>query len=318
MARIIKKVAIACALAASVAWTSAALAAAAPRAPAFKGSWQGPAVMGPPPTEPGRVPGVRTPKRFKVLVLGGARGFHHDSIAAGMTAVYRWGQETGLWDAELKTDFALINPGGGGPMNAGFQPKGLKDFDAVVVVSVTGDWGLTLEQKEAFLSFVKDEGKGLVIIHAGLDANHNWPGYIDMIGGEFAGHPFNTAHEVLVNFPIVNEDPSFPAVAHLPRAFRKQEEVHLLRNYLRSEVNVLLRLDESKLDYTGREDRVPPDHDFPVAWSKAYGKGRVFASTIGHATEAFSDPEVERMYAEAIKWTLGLTEGSTTSHEKRN
>lgn len=235
-----------------------------------------------------------------------------------MAAVYRWGEQTGLWDAELKTDYALVNAEGGGAMRAGFQPKGLKDFDAVVIASATGDWGLTAEQKAAFEAYVRDEGKGLVVIHAGLDANHSWPGYIDMIGGEFAGHPFNTAYEVLVNFPIVNEDPSFPAVAGLPRAFRKQEEVHLLRNYLRSDVNVLLRLDEAKLSYQGIEGQVPPDHDFPVAWAKAYGKGRVFASSLGHAREAFRDPDIEKMYSEAIKWALGLSEGSTASHERRN
>jgi hypothetical protein len=58
------------------------------------------------------------------------------------------------------------------------------------------------------------------------------------------------------------------------------------------------------------------DHDFPVAWSKMYGKGRVFYSTLSHTEEAWEDPDIRKMYFEAIKWSLGMTEGSTASHAK--
>ena len=77
---------------------------------------------------------------------------------------------------------------------------------------------------------------------------------------------------------------------------------------------MLLRLDETRLDFTGIEDQVPPDRDMPVAWSKTYGKGRVFASSIGHTRESFADPDVARMYSEAIKWALGLTDGGLGPH----
>ena len=58
------------------------------------------------------------------------------------------------------------------------------------------------------------------------------------------------------------------------------------------------------------------DHDFAVAWSKIYGKGRVFYSTLGHTTEAWDDPDIQKMYFEAIKWVLGMTQGSTASHPR--
>jgi type 1 glutamine amidotransferase len=170
------------------------------------------------------------------------------------------------------------------------------------------------------LAFVRDDGKGLVVIHAGLDANHGWRDYLDMIGAEFAGHPFNTPEKVLVSFPIINESPDFPVVRHLPKAFRKQDEIYVLRNVSRSDVNVLLRLDETKLDYGASpkmETQIPPDRDFPVAWTKRYGKGRVFASSLGHAIEAYDDPEIVTMYAEAVKWVLGLTEGDERPHPRR-
>jgi type 1 glutamine amidotransferase len=168
---------------------------------------------------------------------------------------------------------------------------------------------------------MKDAGRGLVVIHAGIDANHGWKDYIDMIGGEMTGRPFNTPEKVLVSFPIVNESPEFPAVRHLPRAFRKQDELYVLRNCSRTDINVLLRLDSSKLDYTVHAEintQLPPGRDFPVAWTKRYGRGRVFASSMGHPAEAFEDPDVVQMYTEAVKWVLALTDGDERPHAVRN
>ena len=75
--------------------------------------------------------------------------------------------------------------------------------------------------------------------------------------------------------------------------------------------------DETKLALDGNARVKRDDRDFAVAWSKMYGKGRVFYSTLGHTNESWSDPAVKTMYFEAIKWTLGLTEGTTESHPRR-
>jgi type 1 glutamine amidotransferase len=63
-------------------------------------------------------------------------------------------------------------------------------------------------------------------------------------------------------------------------------------------------------------DDAPPDHDLPVAWVKRYGQGRVFASTLGHTREAFTDPDIARMYTQAIEWALGLVDGTPMPHPK--
>jgi type 1 glutamine amidotransferase len=47
-----------------------------------------------------------------------------------------------------------------------------------------------------------------------------------------------------------------------------------------------------------------------------YGKGRVFYSSFGHTKEAWEDPDVRKMYLEAVKWAMGRTEGNTASHPK--
>ena len=63
---------------------------------------------------------------------------------------------------------------------------------------------------------------------------------------------------------------------------------------------------------------VRTDRDIAIAWSKMYGKGRVFYSSLGHTNEAWEKPDVQKMYLEAVKWAMRRTEGSTTAHAKVN
>ena len=54
------------------------------------------------------------------------------------------------------------------------------------------------------------------------------------------------------------------------------------------------------------------DGDLPLAWARTYGKGRVFYSSLGHATETWDNRDVAQMYFEALKWALGLVPGDAT------
>jgi type 1 glutamine amidotransferase len=240
----------------------------------------------------------------RVLVVGQTNGFEHDSVPDAMAAVYRMGHESRLWETTLRTDTENITKK---DLKKG-NFKSLNYFDALIFASTTGELDLTDDQKADMMSFIKDDGKGFVGIHAALDTNYKWPEYGEMIGGWFNEHPWGT-----FNAPIILEDPTFPAVRHFPAAFVKHDEIYQAKEWSRGKVNVLLRLDETKLDFNNpRVHR--DDHDFAVAWSKMHGKGRVFYSTLGHTKEAWDDPDIQKMYFEAIKWVLGMTEGRTTSH----
>lgn len=223
-----------------------------------------------------------------------------------MAAIYNIGHETGLWEAVLRTDTELITK-----KNLGRNAKNLDYFDALVFTSTTGELDLDDSQKQDMMSFIKNDGKGFVGVHAALDTNYKWPEYGEMIGGWFDQHPWMT-----FNAPIVNEDPSFPAVRHFPSAFVKYDEIYQPKAWSREKVNVLLSLDPTRLNYANNPRIHRQDHDFAVAWAKMYGKGRVFYSTLGHTQEAWNDPDIRKMYFEAIKWVLGMTEGSTASHPR--
>jgi type 1 glutamine amidotransferase len=243
----------------------------------------------------------------RVLVIGQTKGFEHDSVSAAMAAIYTMGKESGLWDTMLRTDTELLTKKEFAKNNV----KNLHYFDAVIFASTTGELDMDAGQKQDLMSFIKEDGKGFVGIHAALDTNYTWPEYGEMIGGWFDQHPWMT-----FNAPIINEDPDFPAVRHFPKAFVKYDEIYQPKNWSRSNVNVLLSLDSSKLNYENNPRIHRADHDFPVAWSKMYGKGRVFYSTLGHTEESWEDPDIRKMYFEGIKWVLGMTEGSTTSHAR--
>jgi hypothetical protein len=238
-------------------------------------------------------------------VFGLAKGFHHDSISNAMATVWKLGKESGAWDTEISTDPNMLRkadkPGGG------FTPLNLTNFDAVVFASTTGELPLEPQQRKDLLAYIHDDGKGFVGIHAALDSSCSWPDYVEMIGGCFEAHPWGTFEA-----PAIVEDPNFPAMRHFAKAFTTRDEIYMAKDWSRDKVNVLMRMDDTKLDYTGKNVR--PDHDFALAWSKMYGKGRVFYSTLGHTNESWDDPDVQKMYLEAIKWVLHRTEGSATPH----
>lgn len=245
-----------------------------------------------------------------VLVIGETNGWEHDSVPDAMANIWKMGHDTKLWDATIRTDTELITKKN---LNAAkdFNRKNLNYFDALVFASTTGELDLQDDQKRDMMSFIKDDGKGFVGIHAALDTNYKWPEYGEMIGGWFDEHPWGT-----FDAPIIVEDPNFPAVRHFPKEFVKYDEIYQPKSWSREKVNVLLSLDPNKLDYNNNPKVHRLDHDFAVAWSKMHGKGRVFYSTLGHTKESWDDPDIRTMYFEAIKWVLGLSEGSTASHSR--
>ena len=297
---------------------------------------RGPGAMQGPTRAPGQ-PSDPIMLKKHVLVLAFTKGFHHESTSDGAATIWQLGQESGLFDVEIRTDTEWLVEGKPN------QPRTLAWFDAIVAVNTTGVWDMTDEQKKAFISAIHDNGVGYVAVHAGLDCNRNgvWPEFTEMIGGEFVAHPWFTFAA-----PVIIEDLSFPAMRHLGSknmVFYDEMYVPNTKTWSRDKVNVLMRLDESKLPepgviepyatLSGMAERfsdpnnpmmerlksgLNEQEDYALAWSKMYGKGRVFYSSLGHPKEAFTNPDVRKMYLEAIKWVLGFSEGSTASHPKVN
>jgi type 1 glutamine amidotransferase len=260
---------------------------------------------------PGRGGQATAPQRKKLLALGDTRtGFTHDSIGHALATIDRLGHDSGLYDTYIRTDSQWITKQ---PIPAPARnAKNLNDFDAVFLfISGEGDW--TDQQKKDFVSFVKDDGKGVVAAHTGNAAFYEWPEFGNMIGGYFDNHPWG-----VVEAQIIVEDRTFPAMKHFPARFTMRDEMYELRPtpYSRDNVRVLARLDAGTLDLKN-PDVHRKDADFPVAMARTYGKGRTFWSTFGHAAETWDNHDVQQMYLEAIKWAMGITQGDATPRPAR-
>lgn len=238
------------------------------------------------------------PSRKRVLAWADTTtAYQHDSISHALATIERLGRESGAFDTYIRTDSQLITKQ---PIPAPARnTRNLNYFDAIFFIG-TGD-NLNEGQKKDLLSFIHDDGKGFVGAHTGDDAFFDWPEFAEMIGGWFDNHPWGQ-----FDAPIIVEDPSFPAMKGLPLRFTIHDEIYEHKNFDRAKVHVLASLDSSKLDYT-LPNINRKDHDFPVAWAKMYGKGRVFYSTFGHSDEAWDNPLVQKMYVEAVRWALRET-----------
>jgi len=69
----------------------------------------------------------------------------------------------------------------------------------------------------------------------------------------------------------------------------------------RDKIRVLLRLDLSKMPPNSELHR--KDGDFPLAWARTYGNGRVFYSALGHAAATWDNPD--RVNGHTDQFTVG-------------
>ena len=247
------------------------------------------------------------PRVFAKHVLAWAdvrNGYQHESITHALSTIERLGWESGLYDTVIRTDSQpitkspiLFKQGTGIASGEQFLARNLNYYDAIFFFGVR-EADLTTEQKQDLLSFVRDDGKGFVATHAGATAFFSWPEFGEMLGGRFDEHPWN-----ILEATVVVEDATLPMTRHLPKSFPVIDEHYQLKEFSRSKLHVLARLDASKLDL-----KAPlvhrTDADFPVAWTKTYGKGRVFYSTLGHSRELWDTPWLQTMYFEALKWAM--------------
>jgi uncharacterized protein len=229
-----------------------------------------------------------TPKHL--LVVSATRGFRHSAIPLGDNVLAVLGQQSGLFTVDYVT---------GGPDGKGDQgfdkmtPEALKQYDGVIFNSTTGD--LPIPDKAAFLDWIRS-GKAFIGIHAASDTFHDYPPFIQMLGAEFRTHHT----QALVH--CYNQDPHHPATAGLGPVYSVFDEIYLFKNFHRDQVHGLLTMD------THPNTGMPGD--YPVAWCKRYGQGRVFYTSLGHREDVWTSASYQKLLLGGIKWALGLAPGS--------
>jgi uncharacterized protein len=259
-------------------------------------------------------PAQAAPK--KVLVVTVTKGFRHSSIPTAEKVLAELAKETSAFTVDYarveptdpqfkgddgKPDKEKVNAAIKAVLAEKMSPAALKQYDAVVFANTTGD--LPLPDNQAFLDWIKS-GKGFVGMHSATDTFPGFPGYNEMIGGHFK------THGAQVKVDVINQDQECPICKHLPANWEVFDEIYQLKDFDRTKVHGLLTLDKHPNDKT--------PGDYPIAWCKEYGKGRVFYTSLGHREDVWdpkwpdrkNSPEVAEAYQKhilgGIKWALGL------------
>jgi type 1 glutamine amidotransferase len=242
-------------------------------------------------------PAPVTAKRRHLLFIGQSKGYQHEAISSAMAMFYDLGRQSGRWDVCLRTDCTAITKA---PLK--WEAKNLDAYDAIIFYT-DGDLDMDASQKADLLSFVRDEGKGLIGIHSAAITFVSWPEYGEMLGGCFDGHPWGQ-----FDAPLVVEDRDFPGMRHLPRSFSLLDEIYQIKGFSRDNVRVLLSLDASKVDLK-KEGVRRTDGDFAVIWARNFGKGRVLYNGLGHVPALWERPELRRMWTDMVLWATGEVAG---------
>ncbi|MEO0795627.1 MAG: ThuA domain-containing protein [Verrucomicrobiota bacterium] len=160
----------------------------------------------------------------------------------------------------------------------------LPAFDLIVPNWTMGD--LSESQEKAICEAVAS-GVGLGGVHGGMgDAFRGKVDYNYMVGGQFVGHPYVGPYTVRV------EQPDHPLTRMLPERFVYDSEQYYL--HVDPALNVLVATD---YDVDGLTV------DMPVAWTKKWGRGRVFYCALGHAPAEFdAHPYVWDFVIEGCIW----------------
>lgn len=225
----------------------------------------------------------------RVLYLTHSAGFKHAVLPTSEQVMRDLGTRSGAFEATVTQDCSLIS-------EASLKPY------AAVIFYTTGELPLDEAQKKALIEFVRS-GRGFVGIHSATDTFYKWPEYLELIGGYFDGHPWH--QEVTVRV----EDKAHPATAHLPASFTINDEIYQFRDWSRDRVRVLLSLDPASVDLTKKGVK-RADKDFAVAWTREFGKGRMFYTALGHEAAVWSDPRFQQHLVGGIRWATGSPSSS--------
>ncbi|WP_422925816.1 ThuA domain-containing protein [Singulisphaera sp. PoT] len=158
---------------------------------------------------------------------------------------------------------------------------------------------MSKDGKKALLDAIRD-GKGFIGMHCATDTFHSGPDgidpYIDMIGGEFIIH----GAQQVAKIDVI--DPEFPGAKAFGTSFEINDEWYAQKN-LADDLHVILAHDTKGM--TGLMYDRP---NFPETWARAYGKGRVFYTSMGHREDVWANPLYQGLLLGALNWATGKVE----------
>ncbi len=225
--------------------------------------------------------GESRPSRLLYFTL--SAGYRHEVIPASREVMRQLGAASPQFEVTESEDVAV------------FTAENLRRYGAVMFFT-TGGLPMSEAQRAALMDFVS-RGGGFLGVHSATDTFYQWPEYGRLIGGYFDQHPWHPTVRVDV------ADRGDSLVSFLGPSITLNDEIYQIRDFDERGSHVLLRLDPTSVDLT-RENVHHHPYGWPLAWTRAYGKGRVFYTALGHEEGVWRDPGFQRMLRNAVSWAM--------------
>jgi type 1 glutamine amidotransferase len=153
--------------------------------------------------------------------------------------------------------------------------------------------GVATDEQVLGLSAAVAAGTGLAGWHGGIvDSFRGSPDYLHLTGGQWAAHPGGF---VKYEVALAAERETHPIVAGVDRVALDTEQYWVLTDDLN---DVLATTTFSVTDETPWREELT----CPAVWTRKWGKGKVFVSTIGHKLDDLDIPEVRTLTQRGLLW----------------
>ena len=225
----------------------------------------------------------------RVFVFTYSADYRHSYIVTAVEVLTRLGERSRLFEVYATEELEE------------FRRDRLRDFNALLFLT-SGEVPFTEEQKELLIEFV-ESGGGFIGVHNATASLYSFTRYGEMLGAFFHSHPW------IQEAVFIVEDRDHPSTRHLHERIRVFDEIYVFRNWIgRSRAKVLISLDTSSVDMSKAPKEVS---EFPIAWCRSYGKGRVFYTAFGHPTYRWREEWFQKHLLGGIAWVLGIEEALT-------
>ena len=160
---------------------------------------------------------------------------------------------------------------------------------------------LKIEERTSLTQFVGG-GKGFVVIHIASCKPKDWGEYHDVTGGGWVtGSSYHPPYGQLTVNVTKADHPCASGITD----FVTNDELYMnLEIRPNNQVFMTAKSEEGTHMWHGQSTFMPAGI-FPVAWTRHYGNGRVFNTTLGHNGLSFQTPQFQQLVLNGLDWACG-------------
>jgi type 1 glutamine amidotransferase len=227
----------------------------------------------------------KNPNGTRVLLLSGGQREHHGYRDQAFYLAKTL-EDTGHYRVTICEDAAVL------------ETPAMNKYDLMILAADRRDdeFKFTEPQQRALLDWVK-AGHGFVSIHGADNAAKDWlPEWRDMLGGVFSHVGLPDSKTRKGTFTVKIADPTHAITKGLTDFPIKDELYYHLQ--MKDSVDPL-----ATVEHEGGT--------WPVAWTRTFGKGRVFHTPLGHRDfgpgklDPLQDKNLGKLLIQGIDWVAG-------------